>query len=85
MRSSSGAVVTLEQISKISIVQGPSFIKRENLNRYMVLSIEVDGRDIASFVKEANEIIQEKVDMPTGYFIEWAGDLKICKKLRKSL
>ncbi len=35
----------------------------------MVLSIEVDGRDIASFVKEANEIIQEKVDMPTGYFI----------------
>ena len=42
----------------------------------MVLSIEVDGRDIASFVKEANEIIQEKVDMPTGYFIEWAGDFK---------
>lgn len=85
MRSSSGAVVTLEQISKISIVQGPSFIKRENLNRYMVLSIEVDGRDIASFVKEANEIIQEKVDMPTGYFIEWAGDFKNMQEATQKL
>ena len=35
-----------------------SFIKREDLNRYLVLSIEVDGRDIASFVKEADEIIE---------------------------
>lgn len=85
LRSSSGAVVTLEQISKISIVQGPSFIKRENLNRYMVLSIEVDGRDIASFVKEANEIIQEKVDMPTGYFIEWAGDFKNMQEATQKL
>ncbi len=85
LRSSSGAVVTLEQISKISIVQGPSFIKRENLNRYMVLSIEVDGRDIASFSKEANEIIQEKVDMPTGYFIEWAGDFKNMQEATQKL
>lgn len=51
----------------------------------MVLSIEVDGRDIASFVKEANEIIQEKVDMPTGYFIEWAGDFKNMQEATQKL
>jgi len=76
LRSSSGSIVTLDQISNISIVQGVSFIKRENLSRYMVLSIEVDGRDIASFVKEADAIIKEKVDMPFGYYITWAGDFK---------
>ena len=76
LRSSSGDIVTLDQISNISVVQGVSFIKRENLSRYMVLSIEVEGRDIASFVKEADSIIKEKVDIPSGYYITWAGDFK---------
>ncbi len=85
LRSSSGAIVTLDQISNISIVQGVSFIKRENLSRYMVLSIEVDGRDIASFVKEADAIIKEKVDMPSGYYIAWAGDFKNMQEATQKL
>ena len=85
LRSSSGSIVTLDQISNISIVQGVSFIKRENLSRYMVLSIEVDGRDIASFVKEADAIIKEKVDMPSGYYITWAGDFKNMQEATEKL
>ena len=76
LRSKEGILVTLGQICKISITQGPSFIKRENLSRYMVLSMEVEDRDVASFVEEANSIIKEKVMMPSGYFIGWAGDFK---------
>ena len=76
LRSNNGNLVTLGQICDISITHGASFIKRENLSRYMVLSMEVDGRDVASFVEEANKIIQDKIDMPTGYFIGWAGDFK---------
>lgn len=85
LRSSSGVIVTLDQISDISIIQGASFIKRENLSRYMVLSIEVDGRDIASFVKEADAIIKEKVDMPSGYYITWAGDFKNMQEATEKL
>lgn len=76
LRSSTGAIVTLDQISKISIVQGASFIKRENLSRYMVLSIEVNGRDVASLVKEADQLIKDSIKMPTGYYITWVGDFK---------
>ena len=85
LRSSSGDIVTLDQISNISIVQGVSFIKRENLSRYMVLSIEVEGRDIASFVKEADAIIKEKVDIPSGYYITWAGDFKNMQEATQKL
>lgn len=85
LRSSSGSIVTLDQISNIFIVQGASFIKRENLSRYMVLSIEVDGRDIASFVEEADKLIKENVDMPAGYYITWAGDFKNMQEATQKL
>ncbi|EQB40625.1 metal transporter CzcA [Sulfurimonas hongkongensis] len=76
LRSKNGSLVTLDQVCDIGVTHGASFIKRENLSRYMVLSMEVDGRDVASFVKEANKLIEEEVEMPTGYYIGWAGDFK---------
>ena len=76
LRSDSGKVVTLGEVCDISTVQGPAFIKREDLSRYMVLSLEVEGRDISTFVEEANTKIQETVNIPDGYYIKWAGDFK---------
>jgi len=76
LRSDSGKVVTLEEVCNITVIQGPAFIKREDLSRYMVLSLEVEDRDIASFVKEANKKIQQNVKIPDGYYIKWAGDFK---------
>jgi heavy metal efflux system protein len=76
LRTKHGNLVSLEQICDIKVEQGASFIKRENLSRYMVLGVEVQGRDVASFVKEANAIIKAKVKIPAGYYIGWAGDFK---------
>ncbi len=85
LRSSSGTLVSLEDICEIKVVQGPSFIKRENLSRYMVLSMGVDGRDIASFVAEADNLIKENVKIPSGYYIGWAGDFKNMKETTDKL
>jgi cobalt-zinc-cadmium resistance protein CzcA len=76
LRSASGKVVTLEEVCDITVKQGPAFIKREDLSRYMVLSLEVEDRDIASFVEEANAKIEKEVNIPDGYYIKWAGDFK---------
>ena len=76
LRSQNGNIVRLKDVCDIKIVQGASFIKRENLSRYMVVSMDVEGRDMASFVAEADKIIKEKVKMPAGYYIGWAGDFK---------
>ncbi len=85
MRSKSGALVSLDQICDISVTQGASFIKRENLSRYMVLSMEMEGRDVASFVAEADQIIKEQVNIPDGYYIGWAGDFKNMKEATQRL
>ena len=76
LRSKSGKVVRLDQVSDIEVIQGPAFIKREDLSRYMVISMEVEGRDIASFVAEADAKIKKEVKIPNGYYIKWAGDFK---------
>ena len=76
LRSSNGNLVRLKDVCNIKIVQGASFIKRENLSRYMVVSMDVEGRDTASFVAEADKLIKEKVKMPSGYYMSWAGDFK---------
>lgn len=85
LRAKDGALVTLNQICNITIQQGASFIKRENLSRYMVLSMEVENRDVASFVAEADAIIKKEVNIPDGYYIGWAGDFKNMKEATEKL
>ena len=85
MRSQTGALVSLDQICNITLKQGSSFIKRENLSRYMVLSMEVEGRDVASFVEEADNIIKTKVEIPDGYYTGWAGDFKNMQEATEKL
>jgi cobalt-zinc-cadmium resistance protein CzcA len=85
LRSESGVLVGLDQVCTINIIQGASFIKRENLSRYMVVSMDIKERDIASFVKEANTIIQKGIDLPAGYYISWAGDFKNMQEASEKL
>jgi cobalt-zinc-cadmium resistance protein CzcA len=85
LRSNSGKVVTLEEVCDIQTLQGPAFIKREDLSRYMVLSLEVEERDIASFVAEADEKIKANVNIPDGYYIKWAGDFKNLQEATQTL
>ncbi len=76
LRSKTGKMVRLDEVCHIKVVQGPAFIKREDLSRYMVISMEAEGRDIASFVAEADAKIKKDVNIPNGYYIKWAGDFK---------
>lgn len=85
IRSKDGALVSLNQICDITVKQGASFIKRENLSRYMVLSMEVQSRDIASFVEEADKIIKTQVTIPDGYYTGWAGDFKNMQEATQKL
>ena len=57
----------------MSIAEGYSFVRREQLQRYAVIQMDVRGRDVDGFVKDANAAIAENLDLPPGYWIEWGG------------
>lgn len=69
----SGALVPLGRVATIELDEGYSFVRREQLQRYAVIQMDVKGRDIDGFVKEANSAIARDIKMPKGYWVEWGG------------
>ncbi|MBT8110876.1 MAG: efflux RND transporter permease subunit, partial [Gammaproteobacteria bacterium] len=50
-----------------------SFVRREQLQRYAVIQMDVRGRDVDGFVQDANDAIASSVELPAGYWVEWGG------------
>lgn len=73
IRTPSGALVQLSQVASVTTAEGYSFIRREQLQRYAVVQMDVRGRDIDGFVQEANAAIAREVKLPPGYYTEWGG------------
>ncbi|WP_341677285.1 CusA/CzcA family heavy metal efflux RND transporter [Niveibacterium sp. SC-1] len=73
LRTREGALIPFGQVAKIELDEGYSFVRREALQRYAVLQMDVKGRDVDSFVKEAGARIAQEVRLPPGYWVEWGG------------
>ena len=83
--TASGATVPLADVAKIEKVEGPSMIQSENgLLRGTVL-LNVRGRDIGSFVEEADRVIKRDVQMPGGYYFAWSGQYENQQHARSRL
>lgn len=66
----------LKEVAKLTLTEGPNQISRENGKRRMVVQANVRGRDIGSFVTEAQAKIDAQVKLPAGYWLEWGGQFK---------
>ncbi|SCX02822.1 cobalt-zinc-cadmium resistance protein CzcA [Nitrosomonas eutropha] len=72
----SAAFVTLGEVADFEVAQGPNQISRENGKRRVVVSANVRGRDLGSFVKEVQALVNEKVQTPPGYWLAWGGQFE---------
>ena len=85
LRTSTGAIVQLSQVAEVSEAEGYSFIRREQLQRHAVIQMDVRGRDIDGFVRDANAAIAQAVKLPTGYYTEWGGAFENQQRALKRL
>ena len=85
LRTPTGALVPLRTVARIDVAEGYSFIRREQLQRYAVIQMDVRGRDVDGFVQDANAAIEARVDMPPGYWIEWGGAFENQQRALKRL
>jgi len=70
------AYVALGEVASLEIVQGPNQVSRENGKRRIVVTANVRGRDLGSFVNEAEELIAKQVPIPPGYWTTWGGQFE---------
>lgn len=68
-----GGAVPLSAMADVSVSDGPSQVMRDKLQRRVAVDINVRGRDVQSFVAEAQKAVAGKVKPPEGYTVEWSG------------
>ena len=76
VEATGGRPVPLGELADIRVEESPPSIEHENSRRRTFVSANVRGRDVASFVAEAQRRITAEVPLPAGYSIEWGGDFE---------
>ncbi len=76
MTSDDGGIAHISDVARISQPQGPVRIQRENASRFATIQANVAGRDLVSFVTDAQNAVAAKVKLPTGYRLEWSGEFQ---------
>ncbi len=83
--SPSGERVSLAQLAKVKVEDGASEVYREGSQRYVAIKYGVRGRDLGGAVEEAIKKVSEKVKLPVGYHIDWAGEYESQQRAQKRL
>ena len=71
-----GTKVSLGHLAEVKVVDGPVQIIRESAKRQVVIKANVDGRDVVGFVEEVQLNIEQKVELPTGYYVTFGGQFE---------
>jgi cobalt-zinc-cadmium resistance protein CzcA len=80
-----GQRVPLDQLATIEKIVGPRQISRENAQRYITVQANVVDRDIGSFVEKAKGAIDDRVNLPAGYFTTWGGQFELQQAANRRL
>ncbi|MCM1070443.1 MAG: efflux RND transporter permease subunit [[Clostridium] fimetarium] len=76
MIDSNEGKIPLSYVADIRSASGPNTINRENVSRRLVVSANVDGRDLRGAVNELSRKVAEQVEMPEGYFVTYGGQFE---------
>ncbi|MDE2483948.1 MAG: efflux RND transporter permease subunit [candidate division NC10 bacterium] len=71
-----GALIPLAQLASVSLEEGPAQVSREDISRRIVVEANVRGRDLSSFVREAQNRIAQELTLPPGYHLKWGGQFE---------
>ena len=76
MVDAGGRKVALENIAEVTSTAGPNTVNRENAQRKIVVSCNVAGRDLLGVVSDIQRVVDESIDLPEGYHVEYGGQFE---------
>ncbi len=80
-----GAQVALQEVADIRIEDGPALIKTENARLNGWIYVDIENRDLGSYVQDAQKAIAENVSLPTGYTVSWSGQYEYLLRAKQRL
>ncbi|PXF62784.1 efflux RND transporter permease subunit [Kangiella spongicola] len=85
LQAPSGAWVRLGDVASVNIASGPPQVRRDDVQRRVVVQANVQGRDMGSVVADIRAAITEQVDLPTGYSVDIGGQFENQQRAQKRL
>jgi cobalt-zinc-cadmium resistance protein CzcA len=85
LQAPSGAWVRLGDVAEVTIESGPPQVRRDDVQRRVVIQANVQGRDMGSVVVDIRQAIADKVDLPTGYSVDIGGQFENQQRAQKRL
>jgi Cu(I)/Ag(I) efflux system membrane protein CusA/SilA len=80
-----GAQVPITQLAKISLTMGPPVVKTEDAIPLGYVYIDVAGVDLGTYVKTAMKVVNSKVKLPPGYYLDWSGQYEYMERAARRL
>ncbi|MGR3316478.1 efflux RND transporter permease subunit [Roseovarius indicus] len=81
----SGAHIPLGAVAEVKLVDGPGMIRSENARRTGFVFIDIAGRDLGSYVAEAQQVVANTIELPPGYSIAWSGQYEYIERVQERL
>ncbi len=80
-----GARIPLGEVADIRVEAGPAMIKSEDARPNGWTFVDIKGRDLGSYVAEAQQVVLDKVELPAGYSISWSGQYEYMVRAKERL
>ncbi|MFN4182998.1 MAG: efflux RND transporter permease subunit, partial [bacterium] len=79
--------IPLSQVAKFQFLQGPDMIRSERglLTGTVYVDVDTTKTDIGTYVQKAQKVVEEKVKLPEGYFLQWSGQYEYMERVREKL
>ena len=81
----SGAHISLGDVARVYVTQGPAIIKSENAQLSGWVLVDISGRDIGSYTKSAQSLLKDKLNLPSGYRLQWSGQYEYMQRAKQRL
>jgi Cu(I)/Ag(I) efflux system membrane protein CusA/SilA len=80
-----GATTTLGAVADIVVTDGPPQIRSENARLNGWVYVDISGRDLGRYVRQAQQLVAQRVQLPPGYSITWSGQFEYLERATKKL
>ena len=80
-----GAQIPLGQVATIDLLQGPMAVKTENAFPVTTIFVDIEGVDVGSYVRDAQQVVAQQLSLPSGYTLVWSGQYEFMERVAAKL
>jgi Cu(I)/Ag(I) efflux system membrane protein CusA/SilA len=80
-----GPQIPIGQVADVRIVQGPMAVKTDDGFPVTTVYVDIEGRDVGSYVRDAQRAVAERLALPTGYHVQWSGQFELMERVKEKL